>query len=244
MNKIRLLIAEDSGFNKLLLEQLIISLGFDYKFVNNGQEAIDDFKINDYSLILMDIEMPVLDGIQATKIIRTEFDNDKRTIPIVALTAHRNEELFATLRKQGFTDILTKPITADIIEQKVKTILQKKENAESKKSYDLKYLEEYAEGDKDFIIQMLQFFISDTPEFINSMKYSYSQADWESLKKKAHKFAPHLNFIGLNELHSNMKHIEQLAEKKANTTEIIALIEKIEKETGAVIEKLKTDFCL
>jgi PAS domain S-box-containing protein len=105
--KLKLLVAEDYDINRILVGELLDQYDIEYSFALNGQEAVEMVKTNDYDLILMDINMPILNGMEASKII---IDDLKNTTPIIALTANALEgdrERFLAL---GMVDYLSKPI--------------------------------------------------------------------------------------------------------------------------------------
>jgi CheY-like chemotaxis protein len=104
--EIKILIAEDNKMNQVMIKNLLNKLGFsNFKIVNNGKKAVDAAKLENYDIILMDINMPVMDGFEATKIIK-EFNPD---IPIYALTANVMAEDRDKCKKAGMEGFLPKP---------------------------------------------------------------------------------------------------------------------------------------
>ncbi|MBL4862612.1 MAG: response regulator, partial [Crocinitomicaceae bacterium] len=91
LNGLSVLLVEDNPINQLVTDTLLSNMGVNVDISTNGQEAIECLKKKEYDLILMDIQMPVMDGYQAMKIIRTEFPYPVNHIPIIALTAHAME---------------------------------------------------------------------------------------------------------------------------------------------------------
>ncbi len=109
MGQLRVIIVDDIFTNRLLLSEILVSLGYTFFLAKNGAEAIEELKINEYDIIFMDIEMPVMNGIEATNFIRNEMPEPKNEIPIVALTAHNPRLFFDDHSEVGFTGLLTKP---------------------------------------------------------------------------------------------------------------------------------------
>ncbi len=109
----KVLIVDDIFTNRLLLAEVMRSLDIDFDQVENGKEAIDAFKDTDYDLILMDIEMPVMNGLETTKFIREEMPYPKNRVMIVALTAHNPQLFFEDFQDVGFDKLLTKPYSLD-----------------------------------------------------------------------------------------------------------------------------------
>ena len=125
MEKIRIVIADDIFTNRLLLSEIIEDLGHEFITVENGKEAIDALENNKVDLILMDIEMPVMNGLEATKFIREKMKKPKCDTPIVALTAHNPKIFFDDYKDVGFSQLLTKPYSVkkitDLLNGFVKT---------------------------------------------------------------------------------------------------------------------------
>ncbi len=116
--KLRVIITDDIFTNRLLLSEIMKDLGHDFFLAQNGKEAIDELTINNYDIILMDIEMPVMNGVEATRYIREVFASPKNNIPIIALTAHNPKLFFNDFKDVGFTQLLTKPYSI----QKIKNL--------------------------------------------------------------------------------------------------------------------------
>jgi len=111
---VRLLAAEDHAVNQIVLRSLLTQFGIDAVIVSNGQEAVDAWRRAAWDLVLMDVQMPVLDGVEATRTIRAlEAQEGRARVPILALTAntmsHHLEEYFAA----GMDGCVSKPIVAD-----------------------------------------------------------------------------------------------------------------------------------
>lgn len=115
MNKLNILIVDDIFTNRLLLSELIKSLGHDSVLAENGQEAVDFLKKEDFDLLLMDIEMPVMNGVETCQYIRNKLRPPKSVVTIVALTAHNPALFFEDFSDAGFDELLTKPYSLDKI---------------------------------------------------------------------------------------------------------------------------------
>ncbi|MEM6538655.1 MAG: response regulator [Pseudomonadota bacterium] len=107
----RILIAEDNQVNRLVIENMIDTEKYDLIFAENGKEACKLFETADIDLVLMDISMPVMDGEEALKTIRSiEAKRVTAPTPIIALTAHALEDDFERFRRAGFDDCIAKPV--------------------------------------------------------------------------------------------------------------------------------------
>lgn len=106
---LHVLIAEDNEINQMVITETMKSWSCTYDVVSNGHEAIKKMEINCYDIVLMDIQMPEMNGIEATNFIRNMSDHNKAFVPIIALTAHATKKEKELGEKVGFSDYITKP---------------------------------------------------------------------------------------------------------------------------------------
>jgi PAS domain S-box-containing protein len=120
---IRVLVAEDNLINQFMLTKILNDWKVKAEMVSNGQKAIEKLKENDYDIILMDTHMPEMNGYQAARKIRIEFDEPKRSIPIISLSAatfdHEQQEALAS----GMNDVLAKPFQPEQLHEKMERLL-------------------------------------------------------------------------------------------------------------------------
>lgn len=110
---VRILAAEDHEVNRLVLATMLEQVGIDATLVGNGQQAVEAWKAGDWDLILLDVQMPIMDGPSAARTIRNaEAATGRRRTPIVALTANAMTHQEAAYRAAGMDDVLAKPIVA------------------------------------------------------------------------------------------------------------------------------------
>ena len=107
--------AEDNPVNQTVLVGMLKRFGYSYSVAANGQEAVDAVRDGAFDVVLMDCEMPVLDGLEATRRIRKL--PDRGNLPIIALSAHNPGEHQALCSAAGMSDYLTKPITSEALRQ-------------------------------------------------------------------------------------------------------------------------------
>jgi PAS domain S-box-containing protein len=112
----RVLVAEDNQVNQMIIKKMLEKLGHSVHVVSNGQEAVNVFKNAEYDLILMDHHMPVMDGMEATSLIR-KMENGEKRIPILAFTANVLEESQIKFKDSGADDFIMKPVTLAVLSQ-------------------------------------------------------------------------------------------------------------------------------
>lgn len=111
LNKAKILLVDDNEFNKILATDTLhtIAKSMLIEEASSGKEAIEKIKINEYDIVLMDIQMPEMNGVEATQIIRTELEESKREIKIIAMTANVMKDDIAYYLKSGMNDHVPKP---------------------------------------------------------------------------------------------------------------------------------------
>lgn len=127
LSNVRILVVEDNKINQMITKKILNKMNLECDVVDNGEEAVESVKKNKYSVVLMDIHMPGISGLEATKIIRT-FDKD---LTIFALTAVTLEDKMHEFDEAGFNDIISKPFKQEDFEKKLFIALNKSENSES-----------------------------------------------------------------------------------------------------------------
>jgi CheY-like chemotaxis protein len=112
----KIIIADDYYTNRLLVSEILKSLGHDFIVAENGQQALEALENNnDVDLVLMDLEMPVMNGVEAMKYIREKLVSPKNEIPIIALTAHNPGMFIEDCQGNGFNKLMGKPYSIEKI---------------------------------------------------------------------------------------------------------------------------------
>ena len=125
----KILLVEDNKLNQLVAKKILSKFKVEISLAENGQEAVDMVQKERYDLILMDIHMPIMDGIEATKSIRALKDPFFQQIPIVALSADAYSDKVQATTESGMNDYLPKPFKPEDLFQKIKTNMEKAWNA-------------------------------------------------------------------------------------------------------------------
>jgi two-component system, response regulator, stage 0 sporulation protein F len=113
----KILLTDDLYTNRLYAGITIRAMGHAVEEASDGEAAINMISKNDYDLILMDIEMPVRNGLETTRFIREQMKGRKSAIPIIAITAHNPEDYFDNFKHAGFDGLISKPITRQKLEK-------------------------------------------------------------------------------------------------------------------------------
>jgi signal transduction histidine kinase/DNA-binding response OmpR family regulator len=193
----KILLVEDNHLNQLLAKKVFRKWDYEIEIAENGRIAIDLLEKIDYDLILMDIQMPEMDGNEATKYIRKNM-GEKSTIPIIALTAHATIGEEQRCLNIGMNDYLSKPFDAKVLLEKIYLNLHEVEQVISDKVLlNLKYLLELSEGDNMFIKEMMQLYMNNIPLAINQIKSSIKASDIYNIKTEVHKLKSSFGLFGV-----------------------------------------------
>ena len=192
-SKQKLLLAEDNIINQKVAIKLLNNAGYYVESVDNGLKALNAVKKDSYSLVLMDIQMPEMDGLTASSEIR-KLKNEKKDIPIIAITAHALAGDKEKCLSVGMNDYITKPIIANqLIEaidrllniKKVKVLIKEDKHMETK-IFDFEHLDKISMGDTAFQKDILSTYIEDIEKRAQKLEVLFLEKDFQKLTKEAH----------------------------------------------------------
>jgi PAS domain S-box-containing protein len=237
-----ILLVEDNEMNRLVACEALSHYQVHITEAENGLAAIEWLKKRPFDLILMDVQMPELDGLEATAIIRNELKNNT---PIIALTANAIKGESDKCIDAGMNDFISKPFEEeDLVKimSKWLTLLHTKTlttNTNTALLYNLDNLKKTSRGNHSFVQKMIHLFIAQTPQYIDTIQNAYLQQNFELLKTTAHKIKPVIDNLGIADLHDDIRLIEQLAESNDDNSELPLLIEKVCFTLAETVEQLK-----
>ena len=244
------LVVEDNKLNVKYLTRLLEKWNIDFVVKSNGQEAVDYCTNNYPDLILMDLQMPILDGFEATKIIR-KMSNVNATVPIIALTASTFLSKKQMAEEVGMTDFLSKPFTPEQLSSKIRVYLDKssidvQEATETHylSELDTKYLQSAYGNDTAYALDIFETYMEIIDDEIDILSDVIKDAD-ERLKSHLHKIKPIFTMVGLAHLSSVVQDMEDSlnhereADLKSQYEQIIAETQKYSPIIQLQIERLK-----
>ena len=208
LKDIKILLVEDNELNQLLAVKVFEKWNKKIDIVDNGKLAIEKITNNTYDIILMDIQMPEMDGLELTSYIRENM-GEKSVIPIIALTAHATVDEEQKCLDSGMNDYLSKPYDFNVLLNKIYQNLNKnkvnnmpvfetqKEQVTSEKLIDFHYLKDFSDGDENFIKNMISLFLDKTPETMEIIMESNTNDDIKILKDEIHKLKSSLSILGM-----------------------------------------------
>jgi CheY-like chemotaxis protein len=247
----RILLAEDDEVNQVVAVKMIegVNLG-KVKIAQNGMEAVEMFKTEKFDLILMDGQMPIMSGLEATAVIR-EFEKKKKLprIPIIALTAHAMKQDRKRFISSGMDDYITKPLTHESLQRIIRALSGKAPGKTVKmepgsdpveeKTINIDELKEIMNNSKSLLTRCLEAFQSTYRQVLDKIRSNIDEKNGVELKKNAHRLKGMLKYMAA---HRAVKMTEELEAVSQDQT--LAGVEKIFKaldhECGYVLNELKT----
>jgi signal transduction histidine kinase/CheY-like chemotaxis protein/HPt (histidine-containing phosphotransfer) domain-containing protein len=207
---VKVLIAEDNAMNQQLMRHLMKQWSIDYQLVNNGKEALEAVKKESYSLILMDIQMPEMDGYGTTLAIRNDLKLDT---PIIAMTAHAMAGEKERCISYGMNDYISKPVKEAELFNILRT--HAREQAETPPAeglISLAYLKELSFGDPEFEHAIIRQFIVQVPDELKLLREAIENRDYPLIKSLAHGMKSSVAYLGLaDRLYPTLQRMEKEA---------------------------------
>lgn len=250
IGNVSILVVEDIALNQLLMKTLLDDFGFDCDIAENGKIAIEKLRLKSYNLILMDLQMPEMNGFETTDYIRNTMNS---SIPIIALTADVTTADIEKCKSVGMNDYIAKPVDEKNLYNKIVGLV-KNPSAPIKKDVEindtklmrctnLNYLNERTKSDSALMMQMISLYLEQTPPLIKAMKQSFKDRDWEKLHATVHKMIPSFSIVGIDktfELHA--KKIQEYASLQQQAEDITTLVTELETICTQACKELEEEY--
>jgi signal transduction histidine kinase/ligand-binding sensor domain-containing protein/response regulator of citrate/malate metabolism len=245
-----ILLVEDNPVNVILAMDTIrlYNPNINIESAENGKVALEMLKKKNYDLVILDIQMPVMDGYETTKIIRQQFDPPMRDVPILAMSAHALEEEKDKCISLGMNEYITKPFVPDELFTKIEAITQITANSGEEThvhkadvfSFNFKNLDAIYKGDEKKINKIVSICLQNIPSQLGDLENSIKQKDFKSIQIYSHSVKTSLGYLGIEEMVSYAQSIEDFADKQENGKDIEAIYDKINDGWKIMEKELKT----
>ncbi|TGE14766.1 PAS domain-containing hybrid sensor histidine kinase/response regulator [Hymenobacter elongatus] len=246
----RILLAEDNAVNQFLVEAQLRDWGCHVDIAANGREAQLLFQQHRYDAVLMDIQMPGLDGVATTRLLRDHPAPERAATPVIALTAHAMRGEAERYRAAGFNGYIAKPFREEDLYRTLAHVLShpapaliQLPAAAAATLYDLRSIRELTHGNEEFVGRLVQIFIQTTPPIIATLEQALHQRDWQALRATAHHLKSSFSGLHIHVLCEAVRHLEAVAEPSdSDLTTIQGLVQQIRTVTEQVIVQLQQEF--
>jgi PAS domain S-box-containing protein len=250
---IKVLVVEDMALNQLLMKTLLDDFGFERDIADNGQIAIEKLKTKSFDVILMDLQMPVMNGFEATEYIRKKMNSK---IPIIALTADVTTVDLAKCKAVGMNDYIAKPVDERLLYSKIiglvkkpsiskviKPKLKSSNVIKKTKCIDLEYLNHRTKSNPKLMMEMISLYLIQTPPLISAMKQSLLDKDYILLRSSMHKMIPSFSIMGISTDFENMaRKIQEFADVKQINEGVSEMAIELEDICEQACDELEIEF--
>ncbi len=237
---LQVLLADDNAVNQQLALALLKKMGYRADVATNGAEVLEALARRPYDVVLMDVEMPVMDGLEASRRINQEWPAGQRP-RIIAMTANAMQGDREACLAAGMDDYLSKPIrreelAAALARSEARAVsaddAATADEVDDPGSVDLAELEA-AVGDPSFVRELISTFLNDAPDLLGELRSSLEQRDFEELRRAAHTLKANGRTFGATGLAALSEELE-LSAQRGKLADAVELVTRIEKEYARV----------
>jgi CheY-like chemotaxis protein len=245
-------VAEDTPFNQTFILRLLEKNGFHPILVENGRQALEAFNPDTFDVILMDVQMPEMDGFEATRQIRKQEagSGSHGHIPIIAMTAYATEGDRERCLEAGMDDYVSKPISASKLFQAIEALVPPAPEEEASGSEDpaadghksvslnTDGLIKSFENDQDLFQELVEIFLNDSPQMISALRDSLKSTDAKTFKRTAHSLKGMLRNFQAESAAETAFELEQIGEQ-GKLDEADQIVDSLADQLDDVAGKLK-----
>ncbi len=250
IKNIKVLVVEDIPLNQLLMKTILEDFGFEQDIAANGKIAIEKLKTNKYNIILMDLQMPEMNGFEATEYIRNKMNSK---IPIIALTADVTTVDLAKCKAAGMNDYIAKPVDEGLLRSKIinlagnssmkiKELSLNTTDLSNNRCTNLERLRRIAKSNPKLMMEVISLYLEQTPALVNSMNKGFKEKDLKMLHTAVHTIIPSFSIVGISKDHENTaKKIQEYAIGNQSIEGIENLVKELTQICNQACAELKEE---
>jgi len=249
---LNILLAEDNRVNQLVASRILEKMGHAITVANNGAEALAQLAAHSFDLVLMDIQMPQMDGLTATKSLRLQETTTRFHLPIIAMTAHAMKGDREHCLEAGMDGYVSKPINTRELEVAISKVMNlpgtdaegtNTEVAMEPQSakqviLDFKQMLERLGGDEKLLHEVIEIFVDQAPRHMETLRSALAQGDAESVQKTAHSMKGELGYLGISEVTQKARELEELG-RRHNLEQAAQVFASFEREISAIVVAMR-----
>ncbi len=247
----KILVVDDNEMNRLLATTILGNYGAETVEAGNGRESIDYLEQHSVDLVLMDIQMPVMNGFDAARHIREHISKE---LPVIALTANAIKGDNEKCLEAGMNSYLAKPfkeeqlmkMIADTLHTQGALNTRKVEEVDTEEPepvyYDISEIRTISRGNEGFIMKMLTMFVEQIPVYVQDMKARLSEGQLVTVGEIAHRIKPTIDNMGIASCKTIIREIERMGKANEDNGTLGTLLEKVEADVQKAVEAIRKDF--
>jgi signal transduction histidine kinase/CheY-like chemotaxis protein/HPt (histidine-containing phosphotransfer) domain-containing protein len=218
-----ILVAEDNLVNQTVILSMLTRLGHRPTIAQNGVQALSLLEAGTFDLVFMDVQMPEMDGLTATRKIRESEQKTLKHIPIVAMTAHAMKGDRESCLAAGMDHYISKPASGDEIRDLIASIFSAQDFLGSNKATPpaktadsrnaMQGLRKF-DGDESLLRELIHIFLDESPKQLDRLSRAAESGDWQTIERTAHSLKGELNCLGFIEMGEKAREIELIGRKR------------------------------
>lgn len=261
LNDTKILLVEDNEFNRMVAEDTLKELlpGITIDIAVNGEEAVNRVQDTRYDFVLMDIQMPVMDGVTATRTIRTTLAPPACDTKIIAMTANVLQEDVKQYFAVGMNAYVSKPFQTDELLLKMAAVMENNVQDATQgantnqntivaeptvpslpdKVTDMQFLMQFTNNNEEKMKKYIGMFLENGPRLLTNIQQGLANKDYPAVKIAAHSMKPQLSYMGVKEDVSHIFLIEQTAGESAHFERLPTLVANLQRVCEQAFNELK-----
>lgn len=237
-SKINILIVDDNRVNQRVASLTLKKWNAKISVADDAKSAIEQLRKSTFHIILMDIAMPEMDGIEATQFIRKGLPEPICNTPIIAMTASALIGEEEKCIEAGMNDYISKPFNPNDLFNKIVRLIPRELKTAIHKSIDLTLLRKRAEGDTEYLKEIFESYITEMPIYLNELNAFIEDKNWDAIRKQAHKMKSPIALVGAVKLKKLLEKIELEALTESKRDELTVLFEEVNQLCLKTIEEI------
>jgi len=251
---VHILLVEDNKVNQFLAQKLLTKMGFKVEIANNGKEAIEILKTLHFDMILMDVQMPEMNGYELTQIIRSTLPAPASQVPIIALTAYASQQEKEKAKSLGMSDYITKPYSPHelltAILKHVRTPETVKLDGQAGHTHEISVedvrntsekLIQLFSGSTEDVLSLLHMLVGQIPQLINESATNIAEQNWPATFQSIHKLKSSINLLKINVLKNKVAELEEFSRDQIHTDRIPPVFEEFRKACEQTVSLIKDE---
>jgi signal transduction histidine kinase/HPt (histidine-containing phosphotransfer) domain-containing protein len=243
---IKVLVVEDNDINRLVINRMLKDLHIQAEHANNGLEALDMIRQKAYDLVLMDIEMPVMNGYDCVRELRSIPNDRIGKIPVIAMTAHASKTEQDKCMDCGVNEYISKPFNPEELKSKIAQMMDRKDtvaimSVKKERITNLDYLKMLSDDSESFFREFIELFLRNTPETLAELRKQTDLQNWEGVRQAAHKVKPSLNYMGMKEAAAIAADVEKSAKELSGISHIPEKVKQLIMACDTAYTELQTE---
>ena len=248
VRRLRILVAEDNPVNQTVILRMLERMGHDPRVAPNGKEAVSLLAVDNFDVVFMDVQMPEMDGLTATRRIREAEKSTGTHIPIIAMTAHAMKGDKERCLEAGMDGYIAKPVSRREVHDTLQRLFPASEAVEDTKvpmtrlenvaTWDRAKALERLDGDENLLQEVIKIFLEETPKLMAELRQGIVDKNAEVVERLAHSLKGQLGYMGLTAIAERARDLELLG-KKHKLDCALELFSRLESEILAAATEMR-----